>query len=87
MTNWMMTTRLENIEESNQVGLDVVAGTVDGVTHPGLDSKVDHNVEAVLCEETLDKGASDRSLLMNVKQPSRSASPSTLSLSCFMLGS
>lgn len=51
-----MAAGLEHIEESDEVALEVSARVLDRVSDARLCGEVHHDVEAVLREQTLDKG-------------------------------
>ena len=51
-----MATRLEDVVEADEVGVDVRLRVVDRVAHPRLRGEVHDDVEVVLREEALDEG-------------------------------
>ena len=48
-----MTTGFEDVVEANDVALDIDIGVLDAITHTGLSSKVNHDIEFVLLEEAI----------------------------------
>lgn len=53
----VMAARLEHVEESDEVALEVGARVLDGVAYARLGGEVHHDVEAVLGEQALDEGS------------------------------
>ncbi|MCY1445435.1 hypothetical protein D9M71_619480 [compost metagenome] len=47
---------LEDVEETDQVGLAICAGIVQRITHPGLGRQVDHFTEGLPAEQLLQLG-------------------------------
>jgi len=56
MGNLRVPTGLENIQESDDIRIDILAGMIDAVPNPRLRGEMDDTVEGIFLEERLDRG-------------------------------